>query len=125
MSVVEQQIESEERPSLGRIEVAPEVITTIVRFVTLANESVSKMGTPPSTGLFRRAIRQDGVVLQYEEGKLVFDIYVFMDPHGNIREASHKLQTAVVEAIDKMVGVPVEAVNIHVEDVLYSRNEAA
>lgn len=121
MSIVEQK-EEETIASLGRIEVAPEVITTIARFVTLANESVTKMGTPPSSGLFRRAIRHDGVVLQYEDGKLVFDIYVFMDPHGNIRDASQKLQTAIVEAMDNMVGIPVEAVNIHVEDVTY-KNE--
>jgi len=35
-------------------------------------------------------------------------------------ETSHQLQEAVVEAIDTMVGVPVDAVNIHVEDVIYT-----
>lgn len=111
--------------SLGRIEVAPEVITTIARLVVQNSEGVTKMGTPPSGRLFSRAIKQDGVVLHYENSKLVFDIYVFMDPHGNIREASRTLQSAIIDAIDQMVGIPVEAVHIHVEDVTYHPNQTA
>lgn len=109
--------------SIGRIEVAPEVIMTIVRFVAQNVDGVAKMGNPPSDRLFRRATKQDGVVLHYDEGKLVFDIYVLMDPHVNIMQASRKLQAAVVEAIDKIVGVPVEAVNIHVDDVFYEKRD--
>lgn len=37
----------EETISLGRIEVAPEVIATIARLVVSANETVTKMGNPP------------------------------------------------------------------------------
>jgi uncharacterized alkaline shock family protein YloU len=40
-------------------------------------------------------------------------------------ETSQKLQAAVVEAIDKMVGLPVAAVNVHVEDVVYALDETA
>jgi uncharacterized alkaline shock family protein YloU len=116
---------SEETASLGRIEVAPEVIATIARLVVTNNETVTKMGNPPSGRLFSRTIKQDGVVVHYENGKLVFDIYVFMDPRGNIREASRALQGAIIEAIDQMVGIPVEAVNIHVEDVTYQPDQAA
>ena len=47
-----------------------------------------------------------------------------MDPHVNIMEASRGIQTAVSEAIDTMVGIPVEAVNVHVEDVVYTQGEA-
>jgi uncharacterized alkaline shock family protein YloU len=48
-----------------------------------------------------------------------------MDPHVNVRETSQKLQTAIIEAIDKMVGIPVDTVNIHVEDVVYNIGETA
>ncbi|MCA9981090.1 MAG: Asp23/Gls24 family envelope stress response protein [Anaerolineales bacterium] len=110
--------------SLGRIEVAPEVITTIARFVIRDIEGVTRMGTPPS-GLWRRATRHEGVVLQYEDGRLVFDIYVLMNPHSNMVETSRQLQAAIVEAMDYMVGIPVETVNIHVEDVTYKQDEVA
>lgn len=116
-------METQTEQSLGRIEVAPEVITTIVRKVTQSSAGVQKMGTPPAGRFFSRSTRQEGVVLRYENGKFLFDVYVLMDPHGNIREASRELQIAITEALDQMVGIPVEAVNIHVEDVSYSIDE--
>jgi len=48
-----------------------------------------------------------------------------MDPHVNIMETSRKLQSAVVEAMNKMIGLEVQSVNIHVEDVVYEQGEAA
>jgi uncharacterized alkaline shock family protein YloU len=47
-----------------------------------------------------------------------------MDPQVNIMATSRALQAAVVEAIDTMVGIPVRAVNVHVEDVVYAHEEA-
>jgi uncharacterized alkaline shock family protein YloU len=115
------------RESIGRIEVAPEVLTTIARFATLGVEGVSRMATVPAdvARFFRRATRYDGIILDYAEGKLHFDIYVLMEPHVNVLEASRRVQAAVAEAIDKMVGLPLDAVNVHVEDVVYGRDEAA
>jgi uncharacterized alkaline shock family protein YloU len=83
--------------------------------------------TPADVGqLFRRHVaRNEGVILDYSDGNLIFDIFVLMDPHVNVRETSQKLQTAIIEAIDKMVGIPVDTVNIHVEDVVYNIGETA
>ncbi len=74
---------------------------------------------------FRRAPRHNGVVLQYKNNRLTFDLYLHMDPNVNLRETSRAVQVAVIEAIDKMVGVPVDAVNVHVEDVVYAQGQAA
>lgn len=120
--------QSQERESFGRVEVAPGVLTTIAHYVTLNVEGVNKMAaTPADVGhLFRRHVaRNEGVILDYSDGHLIFDIYVLMDPHVNVRETSKQLQTAIVEAIDKMVGIPVDKVHIHVEDVVYSIGETA
>ncbi len=54
-----------------------------------------------------------------------FDIFVMMDPHVNVLETSQRVQEAVTEAIDKMVGLSVETVNVHVEDVIYTLDETA
>lgn len=119
--------DQEQRESIGRIEIAPEVLITIAQKTTLGVEGVNRMASMPSDmgALFRRAVRQDGVVLDYSDGRLAFDIYVMMDPHVNVRETSRHIQTAVIEAVDKMVGIAVHAVNVHVEDVLYSVDETA
>ena len=113
--------------SIGRIEVAPEVLLTIVRQEVLSVEGVNRMAPIPAevSHLFRRASRQEGVVLDYSDNRLAFDVYVYMEPDVNLRETSRAIQVAVIDAIDKMVGVPVEAVNVHVEDVIYAQGQTA
>ena len=113
--------------TIGRIEVAPEVILTIVRKVVLDMAGVREMASIPAdvAHLFRRSPRHDGIVLDYEDNRLTFDIYLYMNPDVNLRETSRAIQVAVIEAIDKMVGVPVDAVNVHVEDVVYTQGQTA
>lgn len=117
----------EQQESIGRIEVAPEVLITIVRQEVLGIKGVQRMAPIPSDvgHIFRRSSRHDGVILDYSDKRLSFDIYVFMEPDVNLREASRAIQVAVVEAIDKMVGVPVDVVNVHVEDVVYAQGQTA
>ncbi len=113
--------------SIGKIEVAPEVLSTIAQYTALRVEGVEKMAPVPAdvARLFRRENRHSGVLLGLTENNSVkFDIYVIMSPHVNIMETSKRLQTAVKEAVDTMVGVPVDAVNVHVEDVVYAQGEA-
>ena len=119
--------EQEIPESIGRIEIAPEVLTTIVHYTTLDVEGVYKMAAVPSDvgRLFRRSSGRDGIILDYADGTIAFDIYVMMDPHVNVLETSQNVQEAVVEAIDKMVGLSVETVNVHVEDVIYALDETA
>jgi uncharacterized alkaline shock family protein YloU len=119
--------EVEIHQSIGRIEVAPDVLATIAYYAALRVEGVSKMAPIPAevARLFRRETRHHGVLLDLADHKIKFDIYVIMSPHVNIMETSQRLQTAVIEAIDTMVGIPVNSVNIHVEDVVYAQGEAA
>jgi uncharacterized alkaline shock family protein YloU len=116
---------SEQKESLGRIEVAPEVLLTIARLAASRVEGVAQFGAvPPDIArLFQRGNRQGGVLLDLSENKLRFNIYVIMDPHVNLMETSRRLQEAVKEAVDTMVDIPVEAVNVFVEDVRYAKGE--
>lgn len=118
---------TEPTQSIGRIEVAPEVLLTIVRKVVLDIKGVREMAAIPAdvASFFRRSPRHDGIVLRYKENHLAFDIYLNMTPNVNLRETSRAVQVAVVEAIDKMVGIPVDAVNVHVEDVVYTHGQTA
>jgi uncharacterized alkaline shock family protein YloU len=114
--------------SIGRIEVAPEVLATIAYFATLRVEGVAKMVPVPADAgrLFRRSnhSHQNVVALNLADNRVKFDIYVIMKPQVNIMETSQAIQKAIVEAINTMVGIEVSAVNIHVEDVIYAQEEA-
>jgi uncharacterized alkaline shock family protein YloU len=115
----------EKMGSIGRIEVAPEVLVTIARYAVAHVDGVQQMTQVPAdiARLFQRGLRQDGVLLDLSENKIRFNIYVIMAPHVNLLETSRQIQTSVSEAIDNMVGVPVDAVNVFVEDVHYSKGE--
>jgi uncharacterized alkaline shock family protein YloU len=119
--------ESTGQESIGRIEIAPEVLLTIVQKVVQDIDGVRGLAPLPSdmAHFFRRSPRNEGVVLHYKENHLTFDIYLFMNPNVNLRQTSQAVQVAVVEAIDKMVGIPVDAVNVHVEDVVYNQGQTA
>lgn len=114
---------SEIQESIGRIEVAPDVLATIAHFAALRVDGIVKMAAVPAdmARLFRRETRQNGILLDFSDNQVRVDVYVMMDPNVNIMETSQKLQTAVAEAIDTMVGIPVDCVNIHVEDVVYQK----
>lgn len=116
---------SERKESIGRIEVAPEVLATIAYFAALRVEGVSEMAPiPPHIArMFRRATRQDGVVLDLSDNKVKFNIYLIMEPQASVLETSRKVQAAVAESIHTLVGVPVDTVNVHVEDVLFKQGE--
>ncbi|HEY1408614.1 MAG TPA: Asp23/Gls24 family envelope stress response protein [Promineifilum sp.] len=111
--------------SIGRIEVAPEVLMTIARYAVQQVEGVDHMAQVPAdiARLLQRGLRQEGVLLDLSENKVRFNIYVIMAPHVNLLETSRSIQTAVTEAIDMMVGIPVSAVNVYVEDVHYTKGE--
>ena len=116
---------SETKESIGRIEVAPEVLVTIARIAVERVEGVDQLAQVPAdiARLFQRGLRQDGVLLDLSENKVRFNIYAIMSPHVNLLETSRAVQTAVTEAMDTMVGIPVDAVNVFVEDVHYSKGE--
>lgn len=114
----------EQNQSSGRIEVAPEVLTTIARLTAIRVDGISRLVSAPAEvgHLFRRSTRQEGVVLRWSDDSLSFDIYVVMEP--NVAwSTSRNLQRAIIEAIDTMVGIPVTAVNVHVEDVVFAQEQ--
>lgn len=115
--------EAQQTASMGRIEVAPEVLITIAHFAATRMEGVRQMAPVPAdvARLFRRSIQHDGVLLNLANDQVKFDIYVIMEPNVNILQTSKALQAAVVEAIDTMVGIPVHSVNVHVENVVYAQ----
>ncbi len=117
---------SEEKESIGRIEIAPEVLATIAYFAVLRIEGVSQFAPIPShvARMSRRSTRQDGILLDLSDNQVKFGIYVIMEPHASVLETSRRVQSAVVEAIDTLVGIPVDAVDVHVEDVIYRKGEA-
>ncbi|MEM7800934.1 MAG: Asp23/Gls24 family envelope stress response protein [Chloroflexota bacterium] len=110
---------------LGRIEMVPEVITTISHHAVINVPGVTKIGEPPSSSaLFRRnSSKKEGILLEMVDQQLVLEIYVHLLSDVNMVETCRSVQGAVIEAIDQMIGLPVKSVNVHVTDVTYQSAE--
>ncbi len=112
---------TDDESDFGRIQVAPAILLAIAEHNTFAVEGVLEHAEPPAADLrlLNRRLRNGGILLTMDENRVIFDIYVIMDANVNIMETSRKLQSAVIESVDQMSGVKVNAVNIHIEDVAY------
>ena len=102
----------------GKIMVEPEVIETIARLSALAVPGVARLISP--TGL-KRFLKQDGIKLEIAGNSVKLDLYIVTDADASMLTVGRQVQTEVTRAIEEMVGMEVESINIHIEDVAHSR----
>lgn len=106
------------------VTIAPGVLLTIVRRAVLDVGGVVRMGSTPGgvdRWLFRRVPAANGVQLLVEEGTVTAHIYVVADASENLREMSVQIQKSVERSIRELLGMKVESVNVHIEDVSFTQ----
>lgn len=106
---------------LGTVRIAPSVIAMIVSLTASAVEGVadmSQVSRPPGRMIGRPNMgTAPGVTLQVRNGTIAADVYIVAQPEANLRKLGQTLQRKVREALDQMVGIPADQVNIFIEDV--------
>lgn len=104
------------------VTIAPGVLLTIARLETLKVAGVVRMGNTPGgvDRLFRRIPAANGVQIAVQDGSVTVHLYVVADAGVNLREMSVAIQKSVARAIKEILGMQVESVNIHIEDVYFS-----
>lgn len=105
----------EEIPAVGRITVDPEVLETIARLTALAVPGVARLA-PVRIGRFLKG--KDGVRVAFRDGKVLVDLYIIVESGHNFLSLGRQVQAEVTRAIQEMVGLEVEAVNVYIEDVV-------
>ena len=108
----------------GQIIVAPEVMMTVIRQAAQSVPDVSSM-VSPSTSIFRRGQSRDGVTLVQSENGLKIDIHVALKQNSNMMETAKAIQIAVSDAVDQIIGVKIESVDVHVEDITFNNDDDA
>jgi uncharacterized alkaline shock family protein YloU len=105
------------------VTIAPGVLLTIARMATLDVLGVIRMGSTPGgvdRWLFHRVPAANGVQIMVEDGTVTAHLYVVADASANLREMSVQIQKSVARAIREILGMKVESVNVHIEDVAFS-----
>lgn len=112
----------------GVVKVAPEVLMTVARRVVLAVPGVAHLAPRRPSSSALRALRlgasDDGIAIAVEGDRVTVDLNVVVEQNANITQLGKSLQQAVKRAIEEIVGMPVAAVNIHIDDVSFAALEA-
>lgn len=107
--------------SLGRIEVSPRVVGSIVGHA--ATESYGIVGMAAQglrDGIAERLNRDNlhrGVKVEVRAGGVHIELYVIAQYGTRISEVAHNLMSAVKYAVEKTLGLPVIAVNVNVQGI--------
>ena len=111
----------EEQSIPGVVTVEPSVLEVIARLTALQ--------VPGVVGLAEREVDRilgisgRSVTVEVRDDKVVADLHLVAGPDVSLLKLGREVQYEVTRAIQKMLGMPVEAVNIHIEDVVYPESK--
>ena len=108
--------------SEDRVTIAPGVLLTMIRMAALTCSGVVAMGNTPGgvNRWLRRTPSERGVQVFIEGETVTVDLYIIADADTNLKQLSVDVQMYVARAVEENVGMNVGAVNIHIEDVVFT-----
>ncbi|MBN2304562.1 MAG: Asp23/Gls24 family envelope stress response protein [Anaerolineae bacterium] len=103
------------------VTIAPGVLLTIARLATLDVPGVVRMGSTPGgvDRLWRRTPAANGVQIAVNDDTVTAHLYVVADAATSLRDTSVQVQKSVARSIREILGMGVESVNVHIEDVTF------
>lgn len=105
---------------LGTVRISPQVLATIARLTTLSVPGVLRMFHDLSSGVDRFLKGKnagDGVRIEVVDDAVCVDLYIVASEETNLYDLGREIQAKVARAIKDMVGMPVLAINVHVEEI--------
>ncbi len=102
----------------GATTIAPGVLVTIAQLTALGVPGVVRLTAPPA-GMNRwfRRTTGEGVILGVDEDSVSVELHLILTHDVNVREVSRKVQQDVARAIQEMVGMKVDRIDVHIEDI--------
>ena len=103
---------------LGRITVAPEAIAQIVGHTAAECYGVVGMaGRGRVARLLTRDRLTQGIEVEGREDGVVVDLHVVVEYGLNLAEVAATVRSRVAYEVQRLTGLPVAAVEVHIEDV--------
>ncbi|MGC8839577.1 MAG: Asp23/Gls24 family envelope stress response protein [Anaerolineae bacterium] len=111
----------------GRIEITPEAIASIVSQAVLTCYGVVGMASRTLTDGLVEILQGDssrrGVEVRVVDDRIIIDLYVVLEYGMRIVTVAENVKSVVKFAVEQQVGVPVHAVNVHVQGLRVSEGE--
>jgi uncharacterized alkaline shock family protein YloU len=107
----------------GRIEVSPAAVATIANHVVLSSYGVVGMSSKNLVNGLSQVLRPEsrrGVEVHIDEDQIVIDLYVVIEYGVRIATVARNVMDSVKFSVEKAMGVPITAVNVHVQGLRVS-----
>ena len=111
----------------GDVRVANEVVAWIAALAALEVDGVSALyrpGAQPIERVLRRPVAHRGVRVEVlgegEDKSLRIDIWIVMEAGGSVPTVGGAVQKRIADAIDRMLGLRLAEVNVHVSEVVFA-----
>ncbi|WP_088005891.1 Asp23/Gls24 family envelope stress response protein [Indiicoccus explosivorum] len=106
----------------GRIDISNDVIAQVAGGAAVECYGIVGMATKNQirdglTDILRKENFAKGVLVRQEADNLIIDMYVIISYGTKISEVAYQVQSKVKYTIQKLLGLPIKAVNIHVQGV--------
>lgn len=106
--------------TLGKVEIAPEVIEVITGIAASEVEGLSSMRGSFATDVverFGKKSHSKGVKVELTESGILIDLYVVLNFGVSIPEVAQKLQTNIKQTLKNMTDLEIDEINVHVVGV--------
>jgi uncharacterized alkaline shock family protein YloU len=117
---------SNEERSLGRIEVAPAAIASIVSHAVHQCYGVVGMANKNLADGITRLVSKEGyqgIDIHISDKEIIIDVYVVVEYGMRISAVANSVKNTVSFHVKQSLGIPVSAVNVYVQGLRFSRSE--
>ncbi|TYR82457.1 Asp23/Gls24 family envelope stress response protein [Priestia megaterium] len=112
----------EHENSLGKVEIAPEVIEVIAGIAASEVEGVSAMRGNFATGVVEKLGKKNhgkGVKVELTESGIKVDVFCMMKFGVSIPVVAQKVQDNIRQALKNMTAIELDEVNIHIVGIQF------
>ncbi len=110
--------------SLGKVEVSPGAISSLASQAVLESYGVVGMASKHLASgiveILQPSSHRRGIDVQIHDDQITIDLYVVIEYGTPIATVARNIQSGVKYAVEKSLGVPVAAINVHVQDLRVS-----
>ncbi|MGD0833902.1 MAG: Asp23/Gls24 family envelope stress response protein [Candidatus Dormibacteria bacterium] len=110
--------------ALGVTRVANEVVARIAALTALQVPGIHAMyqaGGQSFERILRRSLAHRGARVQLrDDHALVIDLWVVLVSGNAVAHVGAEIQQRVADAVDRMLGLEVAAINVHISEVVFS-----
>lgn len=113
----------EQHPIPGKVTIETEVLETLARLTAQEVSGVARIAQKTDVERFL-GLGGRSVQVRVSEGRVGIDLHIMAEPGISLLRLGRAIQKHVTQAVQQTIGMPVEVINVYIEDVIFPNSEA-